>query len=282
MSPETPAPPDGSAPPVSPAQERLDAYSRAVAWPMIILAIAYTAIYTAQSVIYRPQAAWYEVFTVIGLIIWVAFAIDLVITFVLDPRKKSFLKRNWLSVITVVLPMFRALRILRIFSGGAWISRKGDGVLTRSAVTAAALGTVLIVFIGSLMVLNAERLAPGATITSFGESIWWSMETITTVGYGDAYPVTVFGRFVAVGVMLLGISLLGVVTASFSASLVKRTNKGASEDDQQVALAELAEIRKTVASLQDQIAAFTAVAGALPGTAPATSAAPAPPAGGAG
>ena len=270
----TPASTPGSAPAVpaavpAPSTSGLDRYTRAVNITMIVLALIYTATFSAQAILYQPEATWYVVFTWIGLVIWAAFAVDLVITFVLDPNKRTFLKRQWLSVITVVLPMFRALRILRIFSGGAWVSNKGNGILTRSAVTAAVGGTVLIVFIGSLMVLNAERGAKGATITSFGESVWWSMETITTVGYGDAYPVTVPGRFFAVGIMLLGISVLGVVTASVSAALVKRTNAGATQDQQQQALGELQTLIATVARLESQVAALTAERGGSPGTSPA-------------
>ena len=65
--------------------------------------------------------------------------------------------------------------------------------------------------------LDAERSAPDASITTFGEAVWWTITTISTVGYGDRYPVTVEGRLVAATLMVAGIALLGVVTASIAA-----------------------------------------------------------------
>ena len=67
---------------------------------------------------------------------------------------------------------------------------------------------------------DAERDAPGSTIKSFGDGLWWAATTVTTVGYGDKVPVTVEGRLVAVALMLVGISVLGVVTAAVAAWFV--------------------------------------------------------------
>ncbi len=74
------------------------------------------------------------------------------------------------------------------------------------------------------MVLSAERGAAGAEINTFGEAVWWSFETIPTVGYGDFDPVTSMGRFIATLIMLVGISVLGVVSAGVAATLIKQTN----------------------------------------------------------
>jgi voltage-gated potassium channel len=84
------------------------------------------------------------------------------------------------------------------------------------------VGTVmLIAFVASLAVLDAERYAPDSSITTFGDALWWTMTTISTVGYGDRYPVTVEGRLVAVSLMVAGIALLGVVTASLASWFVE-------------------------------------------------------------
>lgn len=78
------------------------------------------------------------------------------------------------------------------------------------------------VFVAALALLDAERYAPNSTITSFGDAAWWAITTITTAGYGDRFPVTGEGRFVAVGLMLAGIVLLGVVTAAVASWFVER------------------------------------------------------------
>jgi voltage-gated potassium channel len=81
----------------------------------------------------------------------------------------------------------------------------------------------LIVLMASLAILDAERGGPGP-IQHFGDAVWWSLATITTVGYGDMYPVTTEGRFIAVGLMFCGIGVLGVVTGSFASWLVERVD----------------------------------------------------------
>ena len=68
--------------------------------------------------------------------------------------------------------------------------------------------------------VDVERGAHGANITTFGDALWWAMTTVTTVGYGDQFPVTTTGRIVAAALMLVGISLLGLITATVAASFV--------------------------------------------------------------
>lgn len=77
-------------------------------------------------------------------------------------------------------------------------------------------------FVAALAVLDAERSAPGSTITTFGTALWWAFETITTVGYRDFTPLTVTGRLIAGTLMLGGIALLGVVTATIAPWIVER------------------------------------------------------------
>ena len=66
-----------------------------------------------------------------------------------------------------------------------------------------------------------EQNTPGANITAFADALWWAVATITTVGYGDFYPVTQLGRFVAAGLMIGGIAVLGIVTAAVASWLVE-------------------------------------------------------------
>jgi len=192
---------------------------------MVTLALVYLFTYSTQSIFYYPDTVWYRIFAIVGLVIWVIFAVDLIFRFALTKPKKGFARKNWLDILTVVLPQFRALRALRAFVGDGFLGKKG--ALSGKAVVSAIAGTVVVVWVGSLMVLNAERDAPGATITSFGDAVWWAMETITTVGYGDYVPVTSDGRLFAVIVMFVGISLVGVVSAGLSATLVKQGNAAA-------------------------------------------------------
>jgi len=103
-------------------------------------------------------------------------------------------------------------------------------------------------------VLDAERDAPDASITTFGDALWWTITTISTVGYGDRYPVTVQGRVVAGALMVAGIALLGVVTASIASWFVESVRANDRETERvEAQLAEvLVELKELRARLDAQ------------------------------
>ena len=81
-------------------------------------------------------------------------------------------------------------------------------------VIAVTVVTSVIVLLSALLMWLLERDHAGSNIRSLGDSVWWAMETITTVGYGDHHPTTVAGRWVAGGLMVVGVALVGVITAT--------------------------------------------------------------------
>lgn len=245
-------------------QQLLERYEAHTSLILSGLALLYLVTFSIQSIWYDPAAEWYGWLVGFGYGLWLLFALDLAFRFTLATGKKRFLKRNWLDTITVVIPQFRALRALRAFTpNGILASDRGRGVITGGAATTAVLATVVIVWVGSLMVLNAERGAPDAEITNIGDAVWWAFQTVTTVGYGDFVPVTWVGRFVAVMIMLVGISVLGAVTATLSASLVKAKPKATPSGpeastvgdatDADAIKADLAEIKTMLADLQRRL-----------------------------
>lgn len=108
-------------------------------------------------------------------------------------------------------------------------------------------GATLLSFVAALAVTDAERGQHGGNITSFGDGWWWAITTMTTVGYGDRYPVTTQGRFVAVGLMIGGIALLGTVTATLASWLSDRVR---SETDASTEI--LVELHQLRALLENQ------------------------------
>jgi len=228
-------------------QQWLDTYTRRSSPLLSTLALVYLATFSIQAIWYFPEDNWFIWMNTFGLALWALFVIDLLFRFVVSPVKKHFFKKNWLDTITVVLPQFRALRALRAFTSGGIISKK-SGLISGGGLTSAALAAAIVVWVGSVMVLNAERNAPDAEIVNIGDAVWWAFETVTTVGYGDFVPVTWNGRALAVLVILVGISVLGIVTASLSAALVKRSHQGPDKVDE--VLAELAHLKEMVARLE--------------------------------
>jgi len=237
-----------TAAPADTQAQRLAAFTRVSSPLMSVLALVYLVVYSLQGIFYDPQATWFRWGLAFGAVLWVIFAVDLAIRFVLWPVKRTFVRKNLLDTITVLVPQFRALRALRAFNKNSIFKSKGKGVLSGGAVTTGVLGTAIVVWVGSIMVLNAERLAPSASIKNFPDALWWAFETITTVGYGDFTPVTWVGRGYAVLIMFVGISIVGVVSASLAATLVKQ-NPSPPSPAQEV-LDELAELKAMVASLQ--------------------------------
>lgn len=170
--------------------------------------------------------------TVVSIAVWLLFAADYSWRLARAERRLRFVGRHLPDLLLLVLPGLRPLRLLRVVTVLRILHRGGGTSLRGRVGMYVATATTLIGFCAALAVLDAERGAPEANITSFADACWWVLTTITTVGYGDHYPVTGTGRLVAIGLMLAGIALLGVVTASLASWLIERVSE---EQDQSAA-----------------------------------------------
>jgi voltage-gated potassium channel len=154
---------------------------------------------------------------------WVAFAADLIVGMFKAPNWTQYLKEHPLEVLAVVLPFLRPLRLLRFISFGTLVFEKvnlGKSIAISFKVITTAL---FLTYLAGIEITMAERGKPGATIQSVGDGFWWAITTLTTVGYGDIYPTTTQGRVIAVGLMVSGICVLGVISATVAAWFVKMT-----------------------------------------------------------
>jgi voltage-gated potassium channel len=133
------------------------------------------------------------------------------------PHRLAYLKRHWLEVLVVIVPFFRPLRIVRVFIFGsrAWVG-------TRRLVNVDFLLVygVGLVMIAATVVTSVEG-GEGASIRSFPDALWWSMATITTVGYGDVMPISAVGRATGYILMLGGIAFFSGITANLASFLVR-------------------------------------------------------------
>jgi voltage-gated potassium channel len=138
--------------------------------------------------------------------------------------------------------LLRPLRLLRLVTLlGVVNSRATVGLRGRLSVYVAG-GACLLAFCGALAVLDAERSKADANITTFSDSIWWAVTTMTTVGYGDRYPTTGVGRLAAAGLMVGGIAVLAVVTATLASWLVEQVKVSEQEQTEDLR-AEISELR---------------------------------------
>ncbi len=192
--------------------------------------------------------------------IWVAFAVDYAARLYLAPHRWQFVRTHPLDLLVIALPMLRPLRALRLLR----LARVASllGMTHRQArrslharVSAYVAGTVVVVIgVSAVAMVDAERRSEDANITSLADGLWWAATTVTTVGYGDRYPTTGLGRLIAVALMVVGIALLGVVSAAVAAFFVSRLQDVQQAEERTEAtlsdvLAELRDLRAELESL---------------------------------
>ncbi|MFE5308842.1 potassium channel family protein [Isoptericola sp. NPDC056573] len=207
---------------------RLRRWQAATEWPLTAISLLFLVAYAIP--IARPDVSpdVRAVCSVVLGVTWLLFVLDYVVRTRLAPHPWRYVRRHPLELAVVVLPVLRPLLLVSVV---VRLNRVNAVRLRGRVVRFAVAGTALLVVVGALTVTQAERGAPGATIVNLGDGFWWAMVTITTVGYGDLTPVTPTGRVIAVCLMLGGIALLGVVTATLSSWLVERVTDTSSPDD---------------------------------------------------
>lgn len=186
---------------------------------------------------------------------WAAFVVDYVVNLALAPQRGRWFIRNLHELAIVALPALRPLRLLRLVTLLRIMHRVGGNALRGRVLTYVLGAAALLIYAGALAVLDVEENAPGSNLTTFGDALWWAMTTITTVGYGDHYPVTVLGRCVAAGLMIGGVAVLGVVTASVASWMVQSV----AEETQADLEAAEAPVHEELRKLSAQVAQLTAL-----------------------
>ncbi len=154
--------------------------------------------------------------------IWGMFILDYLARLYLTPTRWRWFTHHLLDLAIVTLPMLRPLRLVRLLILIELMQRAVGNAFRGRIVVYAVSGVLLLIYTASLAVFDEERYLPGTKINSFGIAIWWSITTVTTVGYGDVYPITNAGRVIAVLLMIGGIGLVGVVTAALASWIIER------------------------------------------------------------
>lgn len=193
--------------------------------PLTIAAVLFLAAYAVPILDPNLGSGVRHTFSTITWVTWSMFAVDYLVRLFMTRHRWDFVKGNLIDLAVVVLPVFGPLRALRLITLLTVLNRYAGSSL-RGRVAIYVSGSVaIILFVAALAELDAERGQPHANIETFGESLWWAVVTMSTVGYGDFYPTTVGGRLVGVGLMLSGIALLGVVTGSIASWFLARVRE---------------------------------------------------------
>jgi voltage-gated potassium channel len=220
------------------SQNAYDRFSAAVGLPMTVLALLWLPVLVIPFVVtLRPDVT--AAFEAIDYFVWAAFVVEYLVKLWLAPVKRTFVSHHLIDLAVIVLPVLRPLRaarLLRLLNLGrvgvvlANALKRAKDLLTHRGLHYVLLAVALVVFACSGLVLYFERTAPGSNIHNIGDALWWAIVTVTTVGYGDHYPDTAVGRGIAVVLMLVGIGLIGVLTATVASYFVEeQANKGNAE-----------------------------------------------------
>ncbi|WP_334151137.1 potassium channel family protein [Microbacterium sp.] len=200
-------------------REKLARWSERMEWPLTAAALLFLAAYATQ-IIAKPTGAVDAIAETVIWVTWAVFLVDYLVRFTITEHRWRWFYRHLLDLAIVALPMLRPLRLMRFLTVIALVQR-GAGSILRGRVVVYTVGAALLVLlISALAVLDAEQRQ--GTIDTFGEALWWAFVTMTTVGYGDFYPVTFMGRCVAAGLMVGGIALIGAVTATLASWIVEK------------------------------------------------------------
>ena len=200
---------------------------------------------------------------VFGTAIWVLFVGEFAVRLALAPARWAFLKRNWITVIALVVPAFRLLRGLRILKFAraargfrlvrivgtanrgmnalrASLRRRGLGYVTGLTFTVALLGA------GGMFAFEPASEIEGG-FTSYADALWWTGMLLTTMG-SEFWPKSAEGRVLCFLLALYGFAVFGYITASFASFFVERD--ASSPEGQTLGAADLQALRAEIAALR--------------------------------
>ncbi|MEU1997676.1 potassium channel family protein [Nocardia gamkensis] len=186
---------------------RRESWERTTGIPLMVLAVAFLGVYAWQVLDTGASPRLDAWLTRVDVVIWAAFALDFAVRLGLSRNRLRFLRTHPVDLLIVVLPPLRPLRLLRA-------AMLVIGTLNRNTTTRARLAvfvatsSLLLLVLCSLAFFDAEYGATDSKVHNFGDALWWSMVSVTTVGYGDVYPVTTEGRLISLISMTLGIGLI--------------------------------------------------------------------------
>jgi voltage-gated potassium channel len=219
----------------------LDLLALVTLWIVVVPFDDFSSSHDVRSIVLVAQGA-----------IRVVYGMDIAIRSYLARRHLHYLLTHPVGVVAVILPPVRVIFSLRLVRSMFRRGHLGQFLLAAS----------VLVINGAIIVYLVERHAPKSNIHTFGESLWWSAATVTTVGYGDYVPVTTPGRITACFVMAIGLLTLAVVTAQVASSFVaqgpNRARPGAPQAEEATNGVTLAELDRRLARIEELLSAATA------------------------
>lgn len=216
--------------------ERLNQFERRMDLPMLLLSIIFLPVLVLPMLL-ELNPFWAKVFSDLDYLIWFCFVLEYLARLFLARDRPRFISSNLIDLAVVAIPLIRPLRIMsglrairllqasRVFVSGLQVGRLSDRLFSSLSVVALSFVVASFVLTAAALVYDVERYAVHSRIHSAGDALWWAVATVSTVGYGDLYPVTTEGRIVAGCLMFIGVCTSGLIAAAFAAIFIKDRNE---------------------------------------------------------
>jgi voltage-gated potassium channel len=213
------------------SQDAYDRFCAAADVPLTVLAVLWLPVLVIPLAV-RITPGLAGTLDTVDYLVWAVFTVEYLVKLYLAPARWWFVRHHLIDLLVIAVPVLRPLRLLRLLRlarAGLILTtglKRARALLTHNGLHFVLLSVLAIIGVCAAVELAFERHAPGATIHNFPDALWWAISTVTTVGYGDTYPVTAAGRGVAVVLMLTGIGLVGVLSASVASYFVGQRAEG--------------------------------------------------------
>jgi voltage-gated potassium channel len=201
----------------------VDDIERVTKYPMTLLGIAWLIV---AIIVVTTSVSGTASTVLVGVLftLWVILLAEYMIRLVISPDRRGYLKRRWVEPVTVVAPPLQGWHFIGIEKMCLLIHEAAlrvEAILKHHSLFRVLIAAAATLMLGAWLVLLFEEHAKGSNIHNYPNALWWAIVTVTTVGYGDRFPVTSGGRAVAIVLMLVGIGLIGVLTATVASLFVK-------------------------------------------------------------
>lgn len=212
-------------------------------WPLMVIAIGSLPLLLLELKRDELPHGDQVFLRITNVLVLIAFLVDYVVELRVARNRSVYVRKEWMSLLIVisqalaVIPALAGFGVLRVLRGARVFRLTAVGLraaaiggtaaldgrrLLREHAAALAMGVAGLTWLTSASTFTiAEDVGVNGRVHSFGDALWWSASTITTVGYGDVYPVTFAGRVIGVFTMVVGVSTFALVTAKLAQFLVR-------------------------------------------------------------
>ena len=201
----------------------VDRIERITRLPMVLVGVAWLVI---AILVLTADANGSASLALVGCLfgLWATLLVEYLVRLVVTPDRLTYLKRRWVEPATVVVPPLQGWHFVGMEKTSLVVREaelRVEVILKHHSLFRVLLAAAGTLFAGAWLVLLFEQNAKGSNIHNYPDALWWAIVTVTTVGYGDRFPTTGGGRAIAVILMLVGIGLIGVLTATVASVFIK-------------------------------------------------------------